>query len=179
MHIVIEDVPNNIITGMFFDTYNINLRIAIEVILKVFKFYFKFLRFIESDKMRRRIVPTTITTPNQNTHLDNPESIPRNPLQNPLFTSQIEKFETAIVMNCKSFKEMHKYTFPTLFGNILKRLNKFQKYVKENKIKKEFQKMLCAIFQECISNRDSLNYSIYWEKMVYVFEKLGKSFNSN
>lgn len=170
----IEDVPNNIITGVFFDTYNINLRIAIQVILKVYKFYFKLLRFIDSDKMTRTMNNTN--NPNNNTNNISNESIPRTNSQNFLFTNEIVKFKKVIVENCKSFKEMHKYTFPTLFGNILKRLNKFQKYVKDDRIKKEFQKMLCAIFQECISTKESLNYSIYWEKMVYVFEKLGNPF---
>jgi hypothetical protein len=47
----LEEVPENIITGINFDDYNVKIKAAVNLLLETFKFYYRLIKFADSDKV--------------------------------------------------------------------------------------------------------------------------------
>ena len=48
---ILEEVPENIITGINYDDYNVKIKAAVNLLLEIFKFYYRLIKFADSDEV--------------------------------------------------------------------------------------------------------------------------------
>jgi hypothetical protein len=47
----LEEVPENILTGVNFDRYNVKIKAAVDLLLETFKFYYRLIKFADRDEV--------------------------------------------------------------------------------------------------------------------------------
>lgn len=83
----LEEVPENIITGINFDDYNVKIKAAVNLLLETFKFYYRLIKFVDRDEVVKEFFEKhkkhELHTGNGRTHQAKARSSPSGKLATP------------------------------------------------------------------------------------------------
>lgn len=176
----LEEVPENIITGVNFDDYNVKIKAAVNLLLETFKFYYRLIRFADSDEVVQKYFldqRAGDAAPNSNPGRATeppPSQTPKWELGNSFFVKLMKVFQTCFMIHYKKQNEISKCLSPRLFDGILRRYIKNQKYLKNCQNDRIIFKCLQKILQDTLHHNEQVTHQLVWEKMVCIFNHLGR-----
>ena len=174
----IMDVPENVITDIYYDSYNIKIKIIVDLLLETFKFYYRVIKFLEMDKVAKEYLVSSASKNNNKLNsiqieMEQPETFTWN-INCPQFIQFMDSVHQKLLNYHRSMEICTDFSSPRLFNGVLKRLHKNQKYLRKTRLFNKAYDINIRIVKKVMSINCEKVHSLVWEKMVIIFKTVGK-----